>query len=190
MANTKTAGKGDKAKPPKKKSARTKTDSAALLEKFRAPAMKLKAAEVIACRADVRVAFANVKLGMEAVFGAADDPARKQRVGELEEALPKLPVKQILKLPNIARALDDALKAIPTLPPQELMNAFPKELLAGSDTEQLRTVLAQYRTSLYPRSAVIDLAAVGRVAESLRIAGLIPAGTDVSKLHDTTVFRG
>jgi len=90
----------------------------------------------------------------------------------------------------IAQALDDALKAIPVLPPEELMNAFPKELFAGADVAQLRQVLAQYRTSLYPRSAVINLAAVQRVAESLKIAGLIPAAADVSKLHDTTIFRG
>jgi NitT/TauT family transport system substrate-binding protein len=90
----------------------------------------------------------------------------------------------------VARALDDALKALPTLPPQELMDAFPKELFAGSDTAQLRDVLARYRVSLYPRSAVIDLSAARRVSESLKVAGLIPADADVSKLHDTTIFRG
>jgi NitT/TauT family transport system substrate-binding protein len=90
----------------------------------------------------------------------------------------------------IARGLDDALKAIPTMKPEELMNAFPKELLAGSDSEQLRTVLARYRTSLYPKSAVINLPAVRRVAETLKTAGLIPANADVSKLHDTTIFGG
>ncbi len=90
----------------------------------------------------------------------------------------------------IAQALDDALKAIPVLPPEELMNAFPKELFAGADVAQLRQVLAQYRASLYPRSAVINLAAVQRVAEALKTAGLIPAAADVSKLHDTTIFRG
>ena len=90
----------------------------------------------------------------------------------------------------LARALDDALKAIPQMRSEELMNAFPKELLAGSDTTQLRDVLARYRVSLYPRSAVIDLSAVHRVAETLKIAGLIPANADVSALHDTTIFRG
>lgn len=90
----------------------------------------------------------------------------------------------------IARALDDALKALPTLPPQEVMDAFPKELFAGGNTAQLRDVLARYRVSLYPRSAVIDLAAVRRVSETLKTAGLIPADADVSKLHDTSIFRG
>lgn len=90
----------------------------------------------------------------------------------------------------VARALDDALKALRTMPPAELMTAFPKELLAGGNTDQMRDVLARYRTSLYPRNAVIDVSAVQRVAETLKTAGLVPANADVSKLHDTTIFRG
>ena len=90
----------------------------------------------------------------------------------------------------IARALDDALKALRTMPPAELMNAFPKELLAGGNTDQMRDVLARYRTSLYPQSAVINISAVNRVAETLKTAGLVPANADVSKLHDTTIFKG
>jgi NitT/TauT family transport system substrate-binding protein len=90
----------------------------------------------------------------------------------------------------VARALNDALKAIQTLPPDELMKAFPRELLAGADTAQMRDVLARYRASLYPQNAVINLPAVQRVAETLKTAGLIPKDADVSKLHDTTIFRG
>ena len=67
--------------------------SAALLEKFRKTAAKLKPERVLACRADARVAFANAKQGIEAVFGAPDDPERKAKIVAVEEALPKLSTK-------------------------------------------------------------------------------------------------
>jgi NitT/TauT family transport system substrate-binding protein len=104
------------------------------------------------------------------------------RTAEIEKRKPEMLA--------LARALDDALKAIPIMRSEEMISAFPKELMAGSDTEQLRQVLARYRVSLYPRSAVIDTSAVRRVSETLKIAGLIPANADISKLHDTTIFRG
>ena len=90
----------------------------------------------------------------------------------------------------LARGLDDALKAMPTMPPDQMIKAFPKELFAGSDMQQFEDVLARYRGSLYPDSVKIDLQAAGRVAETLKTAGLIPANADVSGLHDTTIAGG
>ena len=87
----------------------------------------------------------------------------------------------------LARGLDDALKAMPTMPPEQMITAFPKELFAGSDVQQFVDVLARYRGSLYPESVKIDLQAAGRVADTLKTAGLIPANADVSGLHDTTI---
>jgi NitT/TauT family transport system substrate-binding protein len=104
------------------------------------------------------------------------------RTKEIEKRQPELIA--------IARALDDALKEIPRMRPDDLINAFPKELLAGGDVAQLRDVLSHYRVSLYPLSAVIDIAAARRVAETLKVAGLIPTNADVSGLHDTTIFGG
>jgi NitT/TauT family transport system substrate-binding protein len=87
----------------------------------------------------------------------------------------------------LAKGLDDALKALPKMKPDELVGAFPKELLAGANVAELGEILARYRTSLYPDRVKIDLAAARRVAESLKIAGLVKADADVSGLHDTTI---
>ncbi|MDO8533241.1 MAG: hypothetical protein Q7S17_00670, partial [Xanthobacteraceae bacterium] len=65
-----------------------------------------------------------------------------------------------------------------------------KELLAGADVAELGRILTRYRTSLYPDRVTIDLASARRVAESLKIAGLVKADADVSGLHDTTIVGG
>jgi NitT/TauT family transport system substrate-binding protein len=90
----------------------------------------------------------------------------------------------------IARGLDDALKAIPKMPPEQMISAFPKELFAGADIKQYEDVLARYKSALYPPSAKIDIPAVQRVAETLKTAGLVPATADISRLHDTSIFGG
>jgi NitT/TauT family transport system substrate-binding protein len=90
----------------------------------------------------------------------------------------------------IARGLDSALKALPTMPPEQMIKAFPSALFAGSNVKQFEDVLARYKSSLYPTSVKIDLPAVQRVAETLKVAGLVPAGADVSALHDTSIAGG
>jgi NitT/TauT family transport system substrate-binding protein len=90
----------------------------------------------------------------------------------------------------IARGLDDALKAIPKMPPDQMIKAFPRELFAGSDVKQFEDVLARYKSSLYPQSVRIDVPAAQRVAETLKIAGLVPPNADVSRLHDTSIVGG
>jgi NitT/TauT family transport system substrate-binding protein len=91
---------------------------------------------------------------------------------------------------QIARGLDDALKALPKLKPEDMVGALPKELLAGADIPQLREVLARYAGSLYPDKVTIDLASSRRVAETLKIAGLVKADADVSGLHDLSIVKG
>ena len=90
----------------------------------------------------------------------------------------------------MARGLDAALKALPLMPSEQMIKAFPRELFAGSDIKQFEDVLARYKTSLYPGSVKIDLPAAQRVAETLKIAGLVPASADVSGLHDTSIAGG
>src|SRR5262245_3976671 len=90
----------------------------------------------------------------------------------------------------LARGLDDALKAMPKMPAEQMIKAFPKELFAGSDVKQFEDVLSRYKGSLYPDSVKIDLPAARRVADTLKIAGLVSAGADVSGLHDTSVVGG
>lgn len=104
------------------------------------------------------------------------------RTGEIAERKPEMLA--------LAKGLDDALKALPKMKPEDIVNAFPKELLAGADVAQLRDVMARYRTSLYPDRVTIDLRASRRVADTLKIAGLIKPDADVSRLHDITIIGG
>jgi hypothetical protein len=57
----------------------------------------------VTCRADVPVALANVKLGIQAVLGS------DAQIAEVKEHLPKIPLKDVLELPDIGRALLFAL---------------------------------------------------------------------------------
>lgn len=66
---------------------------------FLPAAMKLADAEVQACRADVPVALANLKLGVKAVCGEA------AQVALIEEHLPKISTQELLDLPDLGRAL-------------------------------------------------------------------------------------
>lgn len=87
----------------------------------------------------------------------------------------------------LARALEDALKALPAMKPNQIVSALPKELLAGANTKAIADVLGRYVVSLYPERVAIDLASSQRVAESLKNAGLIKPDADVSGLHDTSI---
>jgi NitT/TauT family transport system substrate-binding protein len=91
---------------------------------------------------------------------------------------------------QLAQGLDDALKALPKMKPEELVGSLPKELLAGADVNQLREVLARYTASLYPDKVTIDLDASRRVADSLVVAGLVKPDADVRGLHDTSIVKG
>ncbi|KYF68388.1 hypothetical protein [Sorangium cellulosum] len=68
----------------------------ACYKRFAPLAAELPEREVEVCRADVRIAFANVKRGVQA---ACADPARIRR------ALPELPLDDVLALPDLGRAL-------------------------------------------------------------------------------------
>jgi NitT/TauT family transport system substrate-binding protein len=91
---------------------------------------------------------------------------------------------------GIVKGLSEALKGLRTLSGPQLVDSFPKEMVAGLDTKQLGKILVKYRTSLYPEDVKIDLDSSKRVANSLAIGGLIKAGTDISGLHDTSIAGG
>src|SRR5690606_14321702 len=90
----------------------------------------------------------------------------------------------------VAAGLDDALKAIPNMKPEELVGSLPKELLAGGNIEQFRDVLGKYAGSLYPDRVAIDVGSSRRVAETLKTAGLVKPDADVSGLHDLSIVKG
>jgi NitT/TauT family transport system substrate-binding protein len=90
----------------------------------------------------------------------------------------------------LAKGLGDALAALRSLQADDIARVLPKELTAGMDRALLGEIVARYRDSLYPQTVGIDLASAQRVAESLKVGGLLPAGADVSKLHDVSIVGG
>jgi NitT/TauT family transport system substrate-binding protein len=91
---------------------------------------------------------------------------------------------------QLALALEDALKAMPTMSGKALVGALPREMTAGADVAEMEAVLERYRGSLYPTRVAIDLDASKRVADTLTSAGLLPPGADTSGLQDTTIMGG
>jgi NitT/TauT family transport system substrate-binding protein len=91
------------------------------------------------------------------------------------------------EMEKLARALRSALQHLQTMAPEDLVKALPRELTTGADVGELRDVLARYRGSLYPTTVAIDLAASNRVAESLKVGGLLPLDANTSGLYDTSI---
>lgn len=89
----------------------------------------------------------------------------------------------------LVKGLQSALVAVQKMTPEDLVKALPPEMTTGADIGQMRDILAKYRASLYPTSVAMDRSAEDRVAQSLTIAGLLPANTDTSGLYDTA-FAG
>jgi NitT/TauT family transport system substrate-binding protein len=87
----------------------------------------------------------------------------------------------------LAKGLSDGLKALRTASADQIVAALPAELTTGLDRNDLGQILVRYRTSLYPETVTIDLAAAKRVADALIVGGLIPANANVTGLHDTTI---
>jgi NitT/TauT family transport system substrate-binding protein len=91
---------------------------------------------------------------------------------------------------QVARGLDDALKALPTMKPEDIVSSIPKELLAGSNTDVFREVIARHRTSLYPDKVTIDLDSSRRVVDTLKVGGILKPDADLSGLHDVSIVKG
>jgi hypothetical protein len=92
--------KGKHSKSPGKPGKPAKTPTYSELYDYYLPAaMSVPEASVQICRADVRVAFANIRLGIKSVLGT------EEQIALSREHLPKVPLDEVLELPNIARAL-------------------------------------------------------------------------------------
>jgi NitT/TauT family transport system substrate-binding protein len=90
----------------------------------------------------------------------------------------------------LAKALQGALEATQAMSPDDLVKALPREIVTGANLDEIRTILARYRASLYPTRVAIDRAAADRVAQSLMAAGLIKADADTGGLYDTSITGG
>jgi len=88
---------------------------------------------------------------------------------------------------RLARALANGLRDTRSIPVKDAVAALPKELITGSNRDRLVTILDRYRRSLYPDNVKIDLAAVNRVVEAHRTAGLLPPSVDPKPLLDLSV---
>ena len=136
-----------------------------------------------------------VKAGGRVLVNAMDaDDARKYLGGNYEfmgvaVRTPEIPVRRE-EMKALARALQSGLTAVQALSPDDLVKSLPPEMTAGADTGQMRDILARYRASLYPASVKIDLAAANRVAQSLKVAGLLAPNVDPSGLYDTSIAGG
>ncbi len=87
----------------------------------------------------------------------------------------------------LARALERGLKRVQSAPASELIAALPRELTAGADMNELVTVVDRYRRSLYPTRVTINVEACDRVAESLKISGLLKSNVKAESVLDLSV---
>jgi len=90
---------------------------------------------------------------------------------------------------RLARALAKGLRDTRTIPVKEAVAALPQELITGANRERLAGILERYRQSLYPDNVKIDSAAVTRVADAHRAAGLLASSVDYKSLLDLSVVE-
>jgi NitT/TauT family transport system substrate-binding protein len=105
------------------------------------------------------------------------------RAAERDQRLPEMR--------RVALALANGLADTRTIPPDEIISAFPEALLAGSDVAQLNQIIERYRLSLYPENVRIDLDAVQRVVRAQEVADLLkPGAVDLTTLLDLAAVEG
>lgn len=91
---------------------------------------------------------------------------------------------------KLARALENGLQLLQTMPVAGIIDALPGELVAGGDRARLEGIIGRYRSSLYPTTVRIDVAADRRVADSQRVAGILAPEVELDALLDLTVVEG
>src|SRR5256886_5422333 len=90
---------------------------------------------------------------------------------------------------RLARALAKGLRDTRTIPVKDAVAALPKELITGANRDRLAGILERDRLSLYPDNVKIDPAAVNRVADAHRTAGLLASSVDYKALLDLSVVE-
>ncbi|WP_437620414.1 hypothetical protein [Sorangium sp. So ce1151] len=142
--NNKDTGKAPASPPTGKHSYR------ACYKRFAPEALALPDKEVELCRADVRIAFANVKQGVEA---ACADPAR------VRKALPELPLDEVLALPDLGRALVFASTRVTARPASSREIEVKLKLVAELREPMLSLAETLARRGLLPREVVAEIRA-------------------------------
>jgi NitT/TauT family transport system substrate-binding protein len=90
----------------------------------------------------------------------------------------------------LARALQKGLERVQAAPIAEIIAALPRELVLGADMAELNQVVDRYRRSLYPTQVRIDAAACDRVADSLKVGGLIGQEVKAEGVLDLATVGG
>ncbi|WP_437925419.1 hypothetical protein WMF37_41175 [Sorangium sp. So ce291] len=122
----------------------------ACYKRFAPEALALPDREVELCRADVRIAFANVKQGVEA---ACADPAR------VRKALPELPLDDVLALPDLGRALVFASTRVTARPASSREIEAKLKIVAELREPMLSLAETLARRGLLPREVVAEIRA-------------------------------
>jgi len=129
------------------------------------------------------VNFMDIGQASERLGGAYEFMGVSVRAKEREQRLPEMR--------RLAAALKKGLADTKSIPPEEIIAALPKALIAGGDVSQLKEIIARYRDSLYPEKVTIDVAAAQRVVKSQEVAEVLPAGkVDLKVLLDTAALEG
>ncbi|WP_437912672.1 hypothetical protein WME73_37345 [Sorangium sp. So ce302] len=142
--NNKDTGKALASPPTGKHSYR------ACYKRFAPEALALPDRDVELCRADVRIAFANVKQGVAA---ACADPARVRR------ALPELPLDDVLSLPDLGRALVFASTRVTARPASSREVEAKLKVVAELREPMLSLAETLARRGLLPRDVVAEIRA-------------------------------
>ncbi len=122
----------------------------ACYKRFAAEALALPDRDVELCRADVRIAFANVKQGVAA---ACADPARVRR------APPELPLDDVLALPDLGRALVFASTRVTARPASSREVEAKLKVVAELREPMLSLAETLARRGLLPRDVVAEVRA-------------------------------
>lgn len=98
---------------------------------------------------------------------------------------------RVPEMRRLAAALRKGLADTKAIPPDEIVAALPKPLVAGGDTAQLKEIIVRYRESLYPEKVTIDIAASERVVKAQELADVLPRGkVNLGALLDTAALEG
>ncbi len=96
---------------------------------------------------------------------------------------------RLAEMKRIAAALAKGLADTRAIPPDEIVAALPKALVAGGDVGELKAIISRYRLSLYPESVLIDTSACARVEKAQEAADVLkPGKVDLKALLDTAAL--
>lgn len=92
------------------------------------------------------------------------------------------------EMKKISKALAAGLNDVRKLSSDQIIKALPKNLIAGGNIPQLKSIIDTYKKSLYPDTVKIDLSAAERVKKAHIKANILkPDAVDLNILMDKSV---